>query len=75
MNADEIREIISEELRHIPRGDRGSAQNVLRSTYKITRAHSLKPGSEVPDSPDLVMEHAVASVRIQYPDFEPTLES
>jgi DNA-binding CsgD family transcriptional regulator len=57
--------IVAEELEHIPRGPRGSAQNTLRMVYQAMRKHSL---AGIVKSPWEVLFDALAQVRSSYPD-------
>jgi hypothetical protein len=67
---DEIEGIVSSELEHIPRGLRGSSQNMLRMLYNMLRRHSLTI-SIIPPTKEEVLREAVNAVREEDPDFTP----
>lgn len=60
---------IEEELRHIPEGDRSSAQDTLRKEYAVYRREDLARNRE--SRPDAALLRAVASIKRWAPDFEP----
>jgi Mn-dependent DtxR family transcriptional regulator len=70
---DEIEKIVGPELEHIPRGARGSSQNMLRMLYNMLRRHSLTI-SATPQTKEEVLREAVNAVREEDPDFTPEYE-
>ena len=65
----EIETTVSAELEHIPRGARGSSQNMLRMLYNMLRRHSLATG--IPQTKEEVLRAAVNAVREEDPEFTP----
>lgn len=66
-----MQELINEELKQIPRGAAGSAQNQLRAGYQMLREHSL---SQDPNKPRVeAFRQALEQVRQNHPAFSPTL--
>lgn len=51
---------VAEDMRHIPRGGRGSAQNKLRFAYPVFRQHDL--AGQTPPSQAETMRRAIGSV-------------
>ena len=66
----EIETRVSAELEHIPRGARGSSQNMLRILYNMLKRHSLTL-SAIPQTKEEVLREAVNAVREEDPDFTP----
>lgn len=70
LTRDEIEKIVGPELEHIPRGSRGSSQNMLRMLYNMLRRHNLAlPGT--PQTKEAVLREAINAVREEDPDFTP----
>ncbi|MGH9437816.1 MAG: hypothetical protein ACRD22_07940 [Terriglobia bacterium] len=63
--------LIAEELKRIPRGPDGSAQNLLRTCYQMLREHGLS--QDAIQSPKEALHQAVEEVRKNDPGFKPTL--
>lgn len=71
MTADDVRELVNDELRHIPLGTSRSPQNELRMIYNALRAaHLAKDASCLRSS---TFAEAVAMVRESSPEFQPVL--
>lgn len=75
MSRDKMNAVVAEELAHIPRGPRGSAQNLYRMDYQLWRMNSLGRKPEIPCSSAAAHRAALASVRRTHPDFTPTLHA
>ena len=61
----EIHRLVKEELRHVPRGERGSPQNVFRDVYVIKRLHESKTSSSARQA----LRDALEYMRRDYPDY------
>lgn len=66
----EIENIVGSELKHIPRGARGSSQNILRMLYNMLRRHSLTVSAS-PQTKEDVLRDAINAVREEDPNFRP----
>jgi len=66
-----INKTIGSELAHFPRGARGSAQNIFRAIYQMTRASSLGRKDPWSGSASECEEAAVGIVRRTHPGFVP----
>jgi len=66
---EEMRAQVTEELAHIPRGDK--AQNLLRQFYWAARMSSLKTGNKTAKQ---VLEESIASVRSVHAYFKANFE-
>ena len=64
---EEMNRIVQSELKHIPRGLRGSTQNILRLYYNSIRRHDLSINSKTTAKESL--EKALEYLRKQYPDY------
>ncbi len=71
MHADELRDLVNDELKHIPLGTSGSPQNELRMVYNALRACRLADDPSMPRS--TTFAEAVALVRESFPEFQPNL--
>lgn len=62
------------ELKHIPRGETGSAQRMLRAAFNMMRRADLSHNPETP--PRQTLDRAAQEIRKAYPDspldFDPT---
>ena len=72
---EEMQRVVDEELDHIPKGDRRSAQNELRMTYNMLRWRSLGPNAEGTQTKEDVLREASKSVRGRHPSFAPQYDS
>ncbi|MEM5791102.1 MAG: hypothetical protein QXP77_03605 [Candidatus Aenigmatarchaeota archaeon] len=64
-----MRQVVLEELEHIPKGN--NAQNELRLIYFNKRMHSLgKKAKEEKTAKDVLLE-SIALIKKEYPNFEP----
>jgi len=71
MNADALRDLVNDELKHIPLGTAGSPQNELRMVYNTLRVAELAKDEAVPRAKSFA--EAVTMVRESSPGFEPEL--
>ncbi len=71
---DETEKIVGPELEHIPRGARGSSQNMLRMLYNMLRRHSLAL-PRIPQTKEEVLRVAVTAVREEDQDFTPQYDN
>jgi len=71
MNADALRDLVNDELKHIPLGTAGSPQNELRMVYNTLRVAELADDQTRPRSTSFA--EAVAMVRESFPGFHPHL--
>ena len=70
MKRHEMNQKIDIELEHIPRAEKGSAQNAIRMMYNIHRRKDL---ARRPDTPAFqTLDRAIASVTQEYPYFLPS---
>ena len=67
MKREEMIRIVRLELKHIPRGLRGSAQNKLRLYYNGMRRHDLSINPKIPARESL--KKALERLRKDYPDY------
>lgn len=64
-----MRQIVLEELEHIPKGN--NAQNELRLVYFNKRMHSLgKKAKKEKTAKDILLE-SIAIIKNEYPNFKP----
>lgn len=68
-----INERVARELDLIPRGERGSDQNMLRALYQMIRSHSLGERSTDRWTAEECLAKAIETIRERSPHFEPTL--
>lgn len=68
---EQINMTIDGELAHFPRSSRGSAQNIFRAVYQMTRASSLGRKDPWSGSASECEEVAVRIVRQTHPTFVP----
>ncbi len=68
MKLTEINSQVNEDLKHIQRGIKGSAQNMLREYYNAFRTHDLSKTSKTKNE---TLKQALDSVTKNYPDFVP----
>ncbi len=68
MKKSKLNAILKEELEHIPRGYRGSEQNILRAAYNIRR-RNLARAENSPAKQSL--RAAIAAVKRDNPEFIP----
>lgn len=71
MRAVALRQLLREDLRHIPRG--GYEQNELRMVYAIVRQHEFAEDARTPSAASL--ERAIDSVRQRHPTFTPLYDA
>jgi len=71
MTADDVRDLVNDELKHIPLGTSGSPQNELRMIYNALRAARLAGDPDCPRAKTFA--EAVAMVRETSPEFRPDL--
>jgi len=69
MKREEMRREINEELKHIPRGFRGSNQNLLRFYYNGMRMTDLGRNPASPAKETLI--RAIEAIKKDKPDFLP----
>ena len=67
-----MRNIVEEELKHIPRGDLN--QNFLRQTFAALRMNSLGRKAQYPNSRQAVLKASIDLMKKTYPDFKPTYD-
>ena len=70
MRRDEMNRVLDEELDHIPRGPRRSAQNLLRAVYRMRRANSLGRKADGDPGRGAVLADAIEAVRGPEPGAE-----
>jgi hypothetical protein len=68
---EQINRTIENELAHFPHGSSGSAQNIFRAIYQMTRASSLGRTDPWSGSASECEEAAVRIVRQTHPTFVP----
>ncbi len=61
----ELHRLVKEELRHVPRGERGSPQNVFRDVYVIRRLHGWKTSR----SAQQALRDALEYMRRDHPNY------
>lgn len=66
-----INEEVARELEAIPRGPRGSDQNMLRALYQMIRMHALSESSRDHWTAEECLAQAVETIRERSPEFEP----
>lgn len=71
MDEQQVTATLDTELRRIPAGAPGSAQDALRRVYRDVRRDGLAENDGQPRSQ--AFREAVALVRRDFPDFEPIL--
>lgn len=64
-------ELTCDELAHLPRVGRASAQNIFRSVYQMARMNSMGKNAQLPNSAAAVREYAIKIVRMESPGFVP----
>jgi len=64
-----MRQIVLEELEHIPKGN--DAQNELRLIYFNRRMHSLGRKAKEKKTAKNVLAESIARIKEEYPNFEP----
>ena len=67
MKREEMNRIVQSELKHIPRGLRGSTQNILRLYYNSLRRHDLSINSKTTAKESL--EKILEYLRKDYPGY------
>jgi hypothetical protein len=72
MKLTEMIERIDSELHHIPRAEKGSAQNTLRMLYNFHRRKDLARRPDAPASSTLLK--AIATTTGEYPYFSPSFD-
>ena len=70
MKREEMTKIVKSELKHIPKGSKGSVQNRLRIYYNAWRRRDLLSGK----SKEQTLEEAIKKLKEDYPDFEPKFD-
>jgi len=74
----QMRQIVDEELEHIPEGEKGSPQNFLRSVYNGMREHDLSRANhgEEPKGKLEILKESIECVKRDYPDphFDPNVD-
>lgn len=68
MKREELTGIVKSELKHIPKGDRGSPQNELRRLYNARRRHDLTKTEKVKEE---TLQYCIQAVKKDHPDFIP----
>lgn len=63
-----MRETVSEELKHIPRGP--IEQNMFRGLYQAVRMESMGKKAQTPNSKEGVMKACLDHYKKTYPDFD-----
>jgi hypothetical protein len=66
-----INEEVARELEAIPRGPRGSDQNMLRALYQMIRTNALSESSRDNSTAEECLAQAVATIREKSPHFKP----
>jgi hypothetical protein len=64
----QMRQIVRDELKHIPRSSLPQAE--LRLAYWHLRMHSLGRKAEKEKTPGEVLKESIAQIRPEYPDFK-----
>jgi hypothetical protein len=59
---------VKEELKHIPRGSRGSTQNIFRLYYYSQRMHDVAKTSKTKNE---TFKEVINSVKKEHPNFVP----
>jgi hypothetical protein len=73
MNHKEMMHSVKQDLGHIPKWTKGSAQNRFRAAYEMTRLNHLR---RTPPPPRIeTIKEATATIRTADPGFEPQHES
>ena len=67
MKREEMTKIVKSELKHIPKGPKGSTQNRLRIYYNAWRRRNLLRGK----SKEQTLEEAIKMLKEDHPDFNP----
>jgi len=68
MKLTEIKSQVEEDMKHIPRGIKGSSQNMLRVFYNDMRMHDL---AKTAKSKKETLKQAIDNVKKDNPDFVP----
>lgn len=68
MKLTEIKSQVEEDMKYIPRGIKGSSQNMLRVFYNAMRMHDLAKTSK---SKEETLKQAIDNVKKDDPDFVP----
>jgi len=63
---------IKQDLTHIPRGVKGSPQNILRMQYAIVRRHDISKTTKTKED---TLREAIIIVKKQFPDFQPKYDA
>jgi hypothetical protein len=59
---------IEEDLKHIPRGIKGSPQNMLRLYYQDVRKHDITKTAKTKED---TLRELLVRMKKEYPDFQP----
>ena len=73
MNREEFENTIKLEVGRIPRGFRGSSQNMLRITFVAERSHDL--AKDLPEGFETTLSKSVFAIQKLCPDFVPQIKS
>lgn len=73
MKKEELNKRLAEELEHIPRGHRGSPQNLLRAAYNMVRRHDLSVDPAISQGASL--KKALEEIGKTAPDFMPAYDT
>ena len=71
---EKMNSVAKAELKHLPRGVRGSAQNLYRMLFYCYRMNSLGRNPQIVRSAAAAHAAALRTIRRWYPDFEPVME-
>jgi len=74
MNKEEMDKLIGEELDHIPRGLRGSPQNLIRLYYSGMRKTSLRRDATTKTTKEDVLLQVINELKKNNPDFKPSYD-
>lgn len=71
---EKMRERVKKELEHIPRGVKGSSQNLLRSAYWMKRMNSLGKDPKY-KSKEEVLKASINTIKRRSPSFTPEYDT
>lgn len=69
MKQKKMNDTMKSELIHIPRGSKGSLNNLLRTYYNMRRRNDL--AQENPRGQSAILKEIVTMLRVKFPDFDP----
>lgn len=70
MNKQEM-DSMTEDLKHMPRGLKGSNQNMLRLLYSDIRKHDIATSAKIKE---VTLKNAIAELKKQDPSFTPSYD-